>query len=268
MEALTQYLRTHDFLEVINRQGHLKRELASRKIPETLQALTEAKIEQCSFDTLTFLNYACLLQQPFAASLIALTTQNSLDTKTALWECEQKNILRQVDGKPDHWQFEQRRYREVIRARLSDGDTLTFRKKLATSLEKAPENTAHHHAEQLAMLYDAIGEAEKARLWYGRAAEHAYSGGQLEHAAQLYAACLERMERLWQPDAIKKETYHRGLKMFARMLSALNTFAPHKAIECTFDFLEKEAQENAPSFAAQILAKSAGYRLTSNTTMH
>ena len=63
----------------------------------------------------------------------------------------------------------------MIRARLSDGDTSPSVN--CTSLEKALENTAHHHAEQLAMLYDAIGEAEKAELWYGRAAEHAYSGG-------------------------------------------------------------------------------------------
>ena len=28
----------------------------------------------------------------------------------------------------------------------------------------------------------------------------------------------------------QKETYHRGLKMFARMLSALNTFAPTKRL--------------------------------------
>ena len=123
LQALTQYLLDHDFLEVINRHAHLKRELGTRRIPETLTELTEAKIEQCSNDAITFLGYACLLQQPFSANLIQQTTVHSINIQTALWECEQKGILHKSHANPNEWQFEQRRYREVIRAQM---DAKTF----------------------------------------------------------------------------------------------------------------------------------------------
>ncbi|MBL92454.1 MAG: hypothetical protein CMH56_11665 [Myxococcales bacterium] len=264
LQALTQYLQDHDFIEVISSNAHLKRELSSRRIPETLLELTEAKIEQCSNDSITFLSYACLLQQPFSAQLIHLTTQHSVDQKTALWECEQKGIIQKIPGTEHQWRFEQRRYREVVRAQLTKDDTHRYQKRLAKTLAQSTAAKVDHHAEQLAMLYDAINEPTQAEKWYGKAADHAYRSGQLEHAAQLYAACLERMGRLWQSNTHDLDTIKRGFKMLARMLSAMNTFAPQKTVSANFDFLEKEAAEKAPLNAAQVCwQKARGYQLKS-----
>ena len=131
------------------------------------------------------------------------------------------------------------------------------------TLAKTTGEPTDAQSVQLAMLYDAIGDPIKAEKWYGLAADRAYKNGQLEHAAQLYAASLERMRRLWQTNPGTPDALKRGFKMLARMLSAM-TFCSPKSIDASYSFLEDEGATHAPLNAAQVCwQKARGHQLKS-----